>query len=83
MSKAILLISTAGDIGGAQNRYLNLYNLICSLKNDYYLLINRNLFNTYDKNHFFLDKGKIIILDIDRKSKKHSTSFAIIPTWFL
>jgi glycosyltransferase involved in cell wall biosynthesis len=52
MNKIILLISLSGSyIGGAQKRYLSLFNFICDKRKDYYLVINKKLFITLKKNN--------------------------------
>jgi len=70
MDKAILLINAKGNIGGAENRYINLFNRICSFKNDYYLIINHSLFDVYNAQNFFLNKRHIIILELKNIAKK-------------
>lgn len=61
-----MIMTLSGEIGGAQNRFLNLYNEICKRKNDYYLLINRSLYETYSNNDFFINKEKIIVLNVGK-----------------
>ena len=44
-NKAILIINFKGDIGGAQKRIINFYNYL-SIKNpEYYLILNKRLFD--------------------------------------
>lgn len=64
MNKFILLISFANSLGGAQIRYLSLFQEITQRRNDYHLLLNRKLYNLavsadlIDRNH-----EKIIVVD--------------------
>ena len=52
MNKILLLISVDGSyIGGAQKRYLSLFNYLCEKRKDYYLVINKKLYLALIKNN--------------------------------
>lgn len=69
MNKAIILINLKGYLGGAQKRYLNLFNEISKRKNDYHLIINKNLFITAKEAKLVGNNEKIIIIENDKRFK--------------
>lgn len=70
MKKFILLINLKGNLGGAEIRYISLFEEICLRNHDFYLVINRKLFEFAKKAGFFKQNtDKIIILEIDTYNK--------------
>ncbi len=75
MNKIILIISLSGSyIGGAQKRYLSLFNYICNKRKDYYLVINKKLYLTLLNNNVLksYENVRIIILFGEKKLKEYS-----------
>lgn len=65
MNKIILLISITGSyIGGAEKRYLSLFNYICDKRKDYYLVINKKLYLTLLKNNVLKSYENVRILTL-------------------
>jgi glycosyltransferase involved in cell wall biosynthesis len=65
MNKIILLISTTGSyIGGAEKRYLYLFNYISKQRKDYYLVINRKLYANIKKNNVLDSYENVRILTL-------------------
>lgn len=82
MNKLIILISFSDYLGGAQIRYLSLYQEITQRRNDYHLILNRKLFNLavsaglIDKKHekiIVLENEKISNSQNDNSKKKDQT----------
>jgi len=63
MNKLIVLLSLSGSyIGGAQRRYINLFKeLQKNQKDDYYLLINKSLYETCIEDGIFKNDKNIIV----------------------
>ena len=74
-NKAILLINLTGEIGGAEKRYISLYNYIIRQRNDYYLIINNGLYENFKKNGLLNNDKNIILLKLD-KDKSNLTNCA-------
>lgn len=64
--KYIVLVSLSQDIGGAQRRYISLFNEIQKRKADYTLVINRSLFDLASQSGLIKNNSKIEILEIDK-----------------
>jgi len=70
MNKIILLISVSGSyIGGAQKRYLSLFDYICEKRKDYYLVINKKLYLTLIKNNVLKSYENVRVLTLYCESK--------------
>jgi glycosyltransferase involved in cell wall biosynthesis len=64
--KYIILLSISSDIGGAQKRYISLFNEISKRNSDYTLVINKSLFDLAQKSSLIIKSDKIKILEIDK-----------------
>lgn len=70
MNKIILLISVSGSyIGGAQKRYLSLFDFICEKRKDYYLVINKKLYLALIKNNVLKSYENVRVLTLYGESK--------------
>jgi glycosyltransferase involved in cell wall biosynthesis len=76
MNKIILLISIDGSyIGGAQKRYLTLFNYLCEKRKDYYLVLNKKFYLTLVKNNVLksYDNVRIMTLFSEKKIKLYNS----------
>ena len=72
-NKAILLLNLLGCYtAGAQKRYINLFNFLTRNHNDYFLIVNRNLFETLEEHNILDTKENVIIVDIPFFKNKRS-----------
>lgn len=71
-NKAILLMNSTSSIGGAQKRYLNLFNYIISVRDDYYLIINKLIYDEFRENNLLTSDKNVRIIDLrfDKNIKK-------------
>ena len=70
MNKIILLISIEGTyLGGAQKRYLSLFNYICDKRKDYYLVINKKLYYSLLENNFLKSYENVRVLTLYGEKK--------------
>jgi glycosyltransferase involved in cell wall biosynthesis len=70
MNKIILLIGIHGDyIGGAQKRYLSLFNYISRQRKDYYLVINKKLYLSLKNNNVLKSCENVRVLTMYREKK--------------
>jgi len=60
--KAILIINLTGKIGGAEKRYITLYNYVNQKRDDYCLIINDSLYNTFKINKLLTTDRNVFIL---------------------
>lgn len=75
MNKIILLISITGNyIGGAEKRYLSLFNYICAKRKDYYLVINKNLYLTLLKNNVLRSYENVRIITLFGEKRLNENS---------
>jgi glycosyltransferase involved in cell wall biosynthesis len=65
-NKHILIINLKGSLGGAEIRYISLFNEILKRKNDYFLIINRKLYEIALEAGYLYPNDKIVILEIDQ-----------------
>ena len=73
--KYLIVVNLRGSLGGAEIRYLNLFGEISIRKNDYYLIINRKLFDiAVEVGYLNKSNNKLIILEIEMNLLK-STVF--------
>jgi len=71
MNKIILLISSTGTYtGGAEKRYLYLFNYISKQRKDYYLVINRKLYNNLRKNNVLDSYENVRIMTLFGEGKQ-------------
>jgi glycosyltransferase involved in cell wall biosynthesis len=76
MNKIILLISISGSyLGGAQKRYLALFNYLCDKRKDYYLVVNKKLYLELLQNNVLksFENVRVIKLYGEIKEKIHNT----------
>lgn len=74
MNKIILLINIPGSyLGGAQKRYLSLFNHISEKRKDYYLVVNRKLYLTLLRNNVLksYDNVRVMTLYSEKKLKQN------------
>lgn len=65
--KFLVLVNLKGSLGGAEIRYLSLFNEISKRKNDYSLIINRRLYEiAVNANRLDKNSENIIVLEIDK-----------------
>ena len=70
MNKIILLINIPGSyVGGAQKRYLSLFNYICEKRKDYYLVINNKLYLTLLNNKVLKSYDNVKIIKLFGENK--------------
>lgn len=80
MNKIILLISITGSyLGGAQKRYLSLFNYICDKRNDYYLVINKKLYLNLLKDNVLKLYDNVRVLTLLGEKKLNVQSDLQIP----
>ena len=60
--KAILIINLSGKYGGAEKRYITLFNHIAVERDDYFLIINNKLYDTVISDRVLKDSKKIFII---------------------
>lgn len=86
--KYLIVVNLRGSLGGAEIRYLNLFGEISIRKNDYYLIINRKLFDiAVEVGYLNKSNNKVIILEIDKHppfkpTKKQTQSIKKIRSWY-
>lgn len=79
-NKYIILISLDNYLGGAQIRYLSLFKEIYERKNDYYLVLNRKLYDlAIETGYLTKETNKILILEVDRFKKVNDHTSIINP----
>ena len=67
MNKYLVLVSFDDKLGGAQIRYLSLFNEIKQGKNDYILVLNRKLYElAFLGGYIEGENSRIVILEIDQ-----------------
>ncbi|MCF8296643.1 MAG: glycosyltransferase [Saprospiraceae bacterium] len=73
MNKAIAIINTSG-LGGAEKRYLTLFDYFQKNDVDIYLIINRGLLNLAREKGLLLEESRILVLDLkdDRTDSSNS-----------
>jgi len=65
MNKIILLISITGSyLGGAQKRYLSLFNFIFVKRNDYFLVVNKKLYLALKKNNVLTSFENVRVISL-------------------
>ncbi len=67
LENAILIINLRGIIGGAEKRYINLYNYIAQKRDDYCLIINDTLYRNYKINKILTTDKNVFILRLNTK----------------
>jgi len=67
--KAILIINLSGKYGGAEKRYISLFNHIAAERDDYYLIINDALYHTCINCGMLANNNNIFILNLRKNSK--------------
>jgi len=74
-NKIILLISIPGSfVGGAQKRYINLFNYIRSRRKDYYFVINKKLYLSLITNGILDSENNIRVITLLGEKKIESIS---------
>ena len=64
-NRIILVLNLKGTaVGGAQKRYITLFNYIRKEKDNYYLVINRSLYNTFNKIGLLIPDKNVYVMDI-------------------
>lgn len=64
-NKIILLINLSGSaIGGAQRRYISLFNYLNKTREDYHLVLNKGLYQTCISKGLLSSNNNIVLLDI-------------------
>ncbi|MCF8222802.1 MAG: glycosyltransferase [Bacteroidales bacterium] len=73
---AILLINLKATLGGATKRYINLFNYISKENNNYYLIINKELYSKFSNANLLENNKNIIIINLSntKRTNKPSTS---------
>jgi glycosyltransferase involved in cell wall biosynthesis len=69
-NKAILLMNSTSAIGGAQKRYINLFNYISRQRNDYFLIINKSLYLEAKDENLLVSEKNVKVIDVFKKSVK-------------
>ncbi|NPA36164.1 MAG: glycosyltransferase family 4 protein [Chlorobi bacterium] len=78
--KAILVINTSGNYGGAEKRVVSLFGHINRERNDYFLLINRTLYDQMSEKGILSPGERIVIIDIPfDKTKTGRASSTSVP----
>jgi hypothetical protein len=75
MNKIILLISIDGSyLGGAEKRYLTLFNYLSDKSKEYYLVVNKKLYLSLKKNHVLksYDNVRVLTLYGEKKINKQN-----------
>ncbi|TAL63095.1 MAG: glycosyltransferase [Bacteroidetes bacterium] len=73
--KAILLIGLHGSsVGGASKRYVNLYNYISQHNDDYCLIIDDVLYNSFLENKLLHTTRNVFVIKLSRRIRKTSLS---------
>jgi glycosyltransferase involved in cell wall biosynthesis len=71
--KAILLIGLSGSsVGGASKRYVTLYNYISQHSNDYCLIVDDVLYNSFLKNKLLLTTRNVFVIKLSSRITKRS-----------
>ena len=71
-NKAILVLNFSGRYGGAEKRYITLFNYIAKGRKDYYLIINESLYVTVVNNGLLNKHNNIIIIKSNRKNNQEN-----------
>jgi glycosyltransferase involved in cell wall biosynthesis len=67
-NKIILLIITDGNFtGGAEKRYLALFDFICSVRKDYYLVLNKKLYLSLRENKVLKSYENVRVMSLYRE----------------
>jgi glycosyltransferase involved in cell wall biosynthesis len=77
MNKIILLISIDGSyLGGAEKRYLTLFNYLSDKSKEYYLVVNKKLYLSLKKNHVLksYDNVRVLTLYGEKKINQQNNS---------
>ena len=70
LMKAICVINTSGNYGGAEKRITSLFDYISRERDDFMLIINRALYDSFTEKGILTPSGRIHIIDIPF-DKKH------------
>ncbi len=62
-NKALCVLNFSGRYGGAEKRYATLFNRLMEKEADYYLIINRRLFNLFVDNTLLKPHKRILVFD--------------------
>src|SRR5262245_4364320 len=80
MNKIILLIGIDGDyVGGAQKRYLSLFNYISRQRKDYYLVVNKKLYLSLKNNNVLESSENVRVLTLYTEKKLKEYNFIQNP----
>lgn len=81
MNKIILLVGIHGDyIGGAQKRYLSLFNYISRQRKDYYLVINKKLYLSLKNNNVLKSCENVRVLTLYNEKNLETFNFVQDPS---
>src|SRR4030095_14925333 len=70
MNKIILMIGITGNyIGGAQKRFLSLFNHITGQRKDYYLVVNKKMYLSLKNNNVLKSYENVRVLTLYREKK--------------
>ncbi|TAJ15061.1 glycosyltransferase [Marinilabiliaceae bacterium JC017] len=72
--KAICVLNMQGGFGGAEKRYISLFNHLINSRSDFVLIINRSLFDLMRRNGLLQSTANVIVVNQLRPKKKKSSS---------
>lgn len=72
--KAICVINTSGNYGGAEKRFVSLFNHIDQMRSDFRLIINGSLYNTMIEKGVITTQNRVVIISIPFDKNSYSNN---------